>query len=589
MVFSQQESPYTIAEIANTHEGELENAKSLVTAVAEDADAIKFQLFTAEELAVPSFPDHGAYQDLQLSRTEWAELVSFTADHGVDVFADVFGSWGVSIAEETEISGLKIHTADVSNHALLRDVAALGMPVIISAGGTTALELRDATTILEAGDVPEILLMYGFQAYPTQLDDSNLGRIHKLTREWEYPIGYASHVDGGLSEAVDVPVWATAAGAEAVEVHVTEDRSREGTDYYSSLEPDEFSTMVSKLRQCDRALGTDPAQFSDEERAYRSKHKKWAVATERIDPGTTLTEDHVVLRRTPDVPDNAFSQLDTLLGKTVSTTIPKHDPVTMADLDLTTAAVLACRAESTRLYGKPLQQLGTKPILQHQIERLRNVSAIDEIVLAIADTPSQSVFKTFAREHDLSFTVGSEPDVLARLIDGAHHVDADIAIRATTENPYLYWQNIDDLVSVLVDNNADLVTTRMMPPGAYVEVVSVSALERAHEMGEDRHRSELCTTYITENPTDFDIQAVDPPEALARPDIRLTVDNPCDLMLLREIDAGLDSDRPLSLEAIIEFLDDNPSIRALNETKPDGTDPDVQQHNPHIYGQLTDD
>jgi|AntDeeMetagen134_2_1112570.scaffolds.fasta_scaffold01498_2 N,N'-diacetyllegionaminate synthase len=589
MVVSQQESPYIIAEIANTHEGNIKNAKSLVSAIAENADAIKFQMFTADELAVPSFPDYDAYQELQFTREEWTELISFTADQDVDVFADVFGNWGVSIAEQTEISGVKIHTADVSNHALLRSVAALGLPVVISAGGTTALELREATAILEDGDVPEILLMYGFQAYPTQLDDSNLSRIHKLTREWEYPIGYASHVDGGVSEAVDVPVWATAAGAEAVEVHVTEDRSREGTDYYSSLEPDQFLTMVSKLRRCNRALGTDPAKFSEEERAYRSKHKKWAVATKQIDPGTTLTEDHIILRRTPDVPANAFSRIDTLLGQTVSTTIPKHDPLTMTDLDLTTAAVLACRAESTRLYGKPLQQLGDKPILEHQINRLRKVSAVDEIVLAIADTPSKSVFKAFARDHNLPFTVGSEPDVLARLIDGAHHVDADIAIRATTENPYLYWQNIDDLVSVLVDTNADLVTTRMMPPGAYVEVVSVQALERAHEMGEDRHRSELCTTYITENPTDFDIRAVDPPEALARPDIRLTVDNPCDLMVLREIETGIDADGLLSLEAIIDFLDDNPSIRALNETKPDGTDPDVQQHNPHIYGELTDD
>lgn len=589
MPFLNQDGPYIIAEIANTHEGNPENARSLATSVADDADAIKFQLFTADELAVPSFPDYDAYEGLQFSREEWTELISITAEQNVNVFADIFGQWGLSLVKETEIDGVKIHTADVSNQVLLQDIAKLEMPVLISAGGTTNLELREATTILERGNVPEILLMYGFQAYPTELDDSNLERIHKLVQEWEYPIGYASHVDGGLSEAIDVPVWAIAAGADAVEVHVTEDRSRKGTDYYSSLEPDRFATMVSKIEQCNRALGDNPAQFSDEERVYRSKHKKWAVANEQISPGTTLTEDHLVLRRVPDVPDNAFTQTDRLLGKDVTTTISRHDPITMNDLELTTAAVLACRAESTRLYGKPMQLLGSKPILQHQVDRLRRTSVIDEIVLAIADTPSKRIFEDFAVDHDLAYAVGSEEDVLERLIEGANHVEADIVIRATTENPYLYWQNIDELVSSFVNNNADLVTTKMLPPGAYVEVVSLYALEQAHEMGEDRHRSELCTKYITENPTDFDIRAVEPPKELARPDIRLTVDNPCDLMLVREIKDGIDSEDPITLEEIIEFLDKNPSVRSLNEGKPDGTDPEVQQHNPHIYGDLSNE
>ena len=51
------------------------------------------------------------------------------------------------------------------------------------------------------------------------------------------------------------------------------------------------------------------------------------------------------------------------------------------------AAVLPCRAYSTRLFAKPLQLVGDYSILELLIKQLKKSKEINDIVLAIAKTP----------------------------------------------------------------------------------------------------------------------------------------------------------------------------------------------------------
>ena len=229
------------------------------------------------------------------------------------------------------------------------------------------------------------------------------------------------------------------------------------------------------------------------------------------------------------------------------------------------AAVLACRAESSRLYGKPMQLVGDRPIIQHLIDRLRLVQFIDEIVLAISDGPSHGVFVHYAEEQGLSYVIGQEKDVLGRLILAADSVQADIVVRITTENPFIYWENVDDLVREHIAHDADLTVAEGLPLGAFIEVVSLDALKRSHRYGEDRHRSEFCTLFIAENPGIFTIWRVDSPTKLRRPDIRLTVDTPLDLILARMLWTELHcDDRLITIEEIVDFLETHPDVAAIN-------------------------
>lgn len=229
------------------------------------------------------------------------------------------------------------------------------------------------------------------------------------------------------------------------------------------------------------------------------------------------------------------------------------------------AAVLACRAESKRLYGKPLQLVGDRTILEHLIDRLRRCHRIAEIVLAISDTPSQDSFIAIAKRLRLRYTIGSEQDVLGRMIACATEVGADTVVRVTTENPYVYWDNVDEMIARQQATRAVLTVTVDLPYGSGIEVVQLDGWRRAHAEGTARHRQQAASEFFTARPEEFVVTRVAAPAGVAAPDLRLTVDSPEDLMVVRAVWDALHREGTLiSLNEIVGFLRRRPEIAALN-------------------------
>ena len=228
-------------------------------------------------------------------------------------------------------------------------------------------------------------------------------------------------------------------------------------------------------------------------------------------------------------------------------------------------AVLPCRSYSTRLFAKPLQLVGNYTILELLIKQLKKSKQINEIVLAIAKTPGSDLFIDFAKKHDLKFVLGDEIDVLSRLILGAKKTHADIVFRTTSENPYMYWEGIDNLIQNHISGNYDLSFYKNLPIGASYEVINLKSLKLAHKFGNTKHRSEYSTLYFFENPNKFLINSVLPKTSLQFPKIRLTVDTPEDLIVARIIYTSLGNKaNPIKLEKIINFLNSNKKVLKIN-------------------------
>ena len=233
------------------------------------------------------------------------------------------------------------------------------------------------------------------------------------------------------------------------------------------------------------------------------------------------------------------------------------------------AAVLACRNQSSRLYAKPLQNLDVKSsvsILDYMVAQLKKYSEINDIVLAISKNEENSIYMKVAESHSIPSIIGDDNDVLARLIKGAEAVKADHVLRVTTESPYPYMDNLSEIYKYHCDNNIDYSVTKGLPDGAYFEIISLSALKRSWDEGSTKHRSELCTLYIFENKDKFKLAQHDVPLTLQRNDIRLTVDWPEDLIVMRQVYEALklSPDVKLNFPDVIKYLDANPKINAIN-------------------------
>ncbi|MCZ4282348.1 hypothetical protein O4H49_16295 [Kiloniella laminariae] len=236
-------------------------------------------------------------------------------------------------------------------------------------------------------------------------------------------------------------------------------------------------------------------------------------------------------------------------------------------------AALACRAGGSRLFGKPLQNLDQGiTILDHIIEEMKSTNEIDAIVLGISEGIENQIFVDVAKHHEISYILGDQKDVLKRLVQCGRHEAATDVFRITSECPFTSWEMLPEAWREHKKNNNDITVTEFLPEGLNFEIYSLAALVKSHQKGNDNERSEFCSAYARRCHDQFKIQVIPCQKDWARLDIRLTVDNPEDLILCRAVYKNLKGTKPhIPTGAILKFVDQHPELHKLVEPYVDMT------------------
>jgi len=251
-----------IAEIANAHQGVPKLALKLAEESAKvGADAVKFQIYFADEFLTTAHPKYEHFKKQSFSKITWNQILQETKKFGIEIYADIFGLEAFEVAKSNGIDGYKIHSSDLNNTKLLERLALQDKKVFLATGGSTVLEIKYALNkLLKYERIAEITLLHGFQAYPTKVEDSVLSRLSKLKELFGskvVKIGYSDHVSGDDKFATILPLMTLAFGVEYIEKHVTLDRNAKGVDYYSSYEPQELNEFIKDLRLAESAIGEE--------------------------------------------------------------------------------------------------------------------------------------------------------------------------------------------------------------------------------------------------------------------------------------------------------------------------------------------
>tara|TARA_B100000035_G_scaffold72540_1_gene59905 strand:- start:35747 stop:36514 length:768 start_codon:yes stop_codon:yes gene_type:complete len=230
-------------------------------------------------------------------------------------------------------------------------------------------------------------------------------------------------------------------------------------------------------------------------------------------------------------------------------------------------AAIACRNQGTRLYAKPLQNLCIQDnitILDNIIDCLKTIESISSIVLGVSEGIENEIFLKYASEKGVHSIVGNQTDVLDRLIKCGQLLDASDIFRITSESPFPNFDKVEEGWHLHNSTNADATFLDDIVDGCNYEIISLNALVKSHQEGDEKHRSEFCSLYIRENIKDFNIQKLKVNKNLFRKDLRLTVDNPEDLVVCRKIFGEFKNLAPrIPISKIIKFLDKNPDLIKL--------------------------
>lgn len=212
--------------------------------------------------------------------------------------------------------------------------------------------------------------------------------------------------------------------------------------------------------------------------------------------------------------------------------------------------ILQARFASTRLRGKALETIGQRTILEHCLRRLM-AGRDAAVVLATSFNPEDDALDAVAETVGVPVFRGAPEDVLSRFVSAAFQFRLDPIIRATADNPAVDMDAPWRVLRAMQESGADYVSEEGLPIGAGVEGVTFAALRRAARSAGRSHDREHVTTYIKSQSQSFRVVARQAPQALHRPDLRLTVDTADDLRQLRLLFAAARADQP-TLRHLIE-------------------------------------
>jgi N,N'-diacetyllegionaminate synthase len=254
------DKPFIIAEIGGNHEGNIDYAKKLlIDAAKSGADAVKFQTYFPEKI-VSKVEDPNRYEHFSkfsLPIENYFELAKLAKQHGVMFMSSI---WDHDSLNELNplIDIHKVGSGDITNYPLIKSLLLTGKPLIISVAMAKMSEIKEVVEYISSVDPTylsdnKLAILQCVAMYGDPKDCfANLNVIKSLKSEFQnVTIGYSDHTVGNFAANI-----AVALGAEIIEIHFTDDKSRDFRDHHISINAKELADLQENISRTITLLGS---------------------------------------------------------------------------------------------------------------------------------------------------------------------------------------------------------------------------------------------------------------------------------------------------------------------------------------------
>lgn len=299
--------PYIIAEIGFNHEGDMGLARKMIKeAAAAGADAVKFQTYRAEDLALPSSPHFEAIKCGEMDLRQHRQLAKTAKDCGVDFLSTPYSRQAVDLLESVGVKAYKIASMDLNNAELLSCVARTGKRIILSTGMAGLSEIVSTIKMLRGLKSGAITLLHCLSVYPADPVDINLSFMEQMRKACKCPVGYSDHMKGTFACFL-----AAVLGAQVIEKHFTLDVSRSGGDHYHSADPVQLKKLIEDIDTALSIIGSGDNFKDRPDSKYRNAYRRGIYARVNIPKGRKILREHLSCCR----PESGLTLLD--LGRVI--------------------------------------------------------------------------------------------------------------------------------------------------------------------------------------------------------------------------------------------------------------------------------
>lgn len=339
---------YVIAEVGSNwkcgdKERDMQQAKTLIETAAEaGANAVKFQLYTAEEV----YTHNAGYADYLKNSKDFRsieeifndyampihfieELVNYARLQGIDWMVSTFSPKSL-IKMDPYVKKHKIASYEINHYPLLSAAAKTGKPLILSTGASTLEEISSAIKHFYKEGGTSLILMQCTAKYPAPIESLALKTLTYFKETYNCTIGLSDH---SLHPTL-APLLAIGLGATYIEKHFTLSRKLTGPDHFFSLEPVELAEMIQQIRLAEKALGSENKKIEKAESELRLFAKRFLHACRDLHPGDRIIYgDNVeLLRPGKQNPGLSPEWLEKIQGQVVCRSIKRGHGIQKEDI-----------------------------------------------------------------------------------------------------------------------------------------------------------------------------------------------------------------------------------------------------------------
>ena len=326
------EPTFIMAEVGSNHDRKFEQARQLIDIAAQSgADAVKFQLFSAEKHYSKKTPKFSylksekstieIIKEAELPR-EWVpDLAQYSWERGIIFMATASDREAIDQLSAIGVPAYKWASFEIVDLPFLKYAASKGKPVLISTGICNLADIQEAVDAIYSTGNENIILLHCTSLYPTKPNQVNLRMMDTMKNAFHLPVGLSDHTLGTA-----IAIATVARGACVIEKHFTLNRKLQGPDHSFALEPEELRQMVRAIREMEESLGSPIKKMISGEEEMAKLARRSIIAGVDIPKGTRLTEDMFIVKRPGYGIQPKF--LDTVIGREAKRDIEKDDIIT---------------------------------------------------------------------------------------------------------------------------------------------------------------------------------------------------------------------------------------------------------------------
>jgi N-acetylneuraminate synthase len=328
--------PLVVAEIGINHEGSLQTAFEMVDAakragvevVKHQTHVVEDEMSGAAKKVIPGNATVSIYEIMKrcaLSEEDERKLKDYVESKGLIFISTPFSRAAADRLKRMNVPAYKIGSGECNNYPLLKHIASVGRPIILSTGMNTLDSVRKAVDIFEAANVP-YALMHTTNLYPTPPHLVRLGAMVELGKAFpKAVIGLSDHTTDNVA-----CLGAVALGASILERHFTDRMDRVGPDIVCSMDEQRCRELIQQSRTLHTELGGTKGPAKEEQVTIDFAFAT-VVTIAPVRKGEVFTMKNLWVKRpgTGKIPAERF---ESILGKTASRDIPADTHLAEADV-----------------------------------------------------------------------------------------------------------------------------------------------------------------------------------------------------------------------------------------------------------------